>query len=71
MNAWLMLASTTGVILAGAWGVARAIQTGLGDVDRLQILRAEVERRKEARLERLREMAAKNPLMKQPPTPTL
>lgn len=65
-----MVTGTAGVIAAGAWGVVRAFSTGIEDRDRLHALREEVERRKEARLERLREMAAKNPLMKQPTTPT-
>lgn len=65
-----MLAGTAGIIGAAAWGVARAFSTTIVDLDRLQALRLEVEERKAARLERLRELAAKNPLLKQPPTPT-
>ncbi|MCE7972753.1 MAG: hypothetical protein DYG92_00280 [Leptolyngbya sp. PLA1] len=70
MDVWLMVAGTAGIIGAGAWGVARAFSTSIGDIDRLRALRLEVELRKAARLERLREIAAKNPLMKQSATPT-
>ncbi|GEM_PF-5242498 len=65
-----MLAGSAGIIGAGAWGVARAFSTSLLDLDRLQALREEVDRRKEVRQERLREIAARNPLLKQPTTPT-